>query len=48
MPLYRGGRAPGLPVTETLGRQIITLPISASMQLADVDYVCDHLSELVT
>ena len=47
MPLYRddGGGA-RLPVTEKLGPEIMTLPISASMTIADVGYVCEHLAEL--
>lgn len=47
MPLY-GQRTPDrLPHSETLGREILTLPISASMTAEDVDYVCAHLAELV-
>lgn len=48
MPLYCHAIGPAsLPVSEQLGDQIITMPISASMTVADVDYVCDHLLELV-
>lgn len=49
MPLYLKGRARAeLPVSETLGREILTLPISASMTDDDVDYVCGHLAELTS
>jgi dTDP-4-amino-4,6-dideoxygalactose transaminase len=47
MPLYHTGTPTALPVTETLGREILTLPISASMTLDDARYVCGHLTELV-
>lgn len=47
MPLYRRPAMPPLPVSEATGRTILTLPISASMSAQDVDYVCDHLAELV-
>lgn len=36
-----------VPVTEWLADRILTLPISASMSLDDVDYVCDHFIELL-
>jgi dTDP-4-amino-4,6-dideoxygalactose transaminase len=40
MPLYRGRRKPvRLPVTEQVSRHTMTLPISASMTLADADDV---------
>jgi dTDP-4-amino-4,6-dideoxygalactose transaminase len=35
-----------LPVTEAVGRDILTLPISAHMTIDDVAYVCGHLAEL--
>ena len=47
MPLYARSSLPSLPISEELGREILTLPISASMTLDDVDYVCAHLAELV-
>lgn len=51
MPLYHHDHSPSglraLPATESVGREILTLPISASMTAADVNYVCDHLAELV-
>lgn len=47
MPLYQRNGIPGLPVAEALGREILTLPISADMTPADVDYVCDHLDALL-
>ncbi len=46
MPLYQAADT-RLPATEAIGREILTLPISASMTLDDVDYVCAHLAELV-
>jgi dTDP-4-amino-4,6-dideoxygalactose transaminase len=39
--------AEAVPVTEWLADRIMTLPISASMTDADVDYVCAHLLELL-
>ncbi len=47
MPLYHHGQPDSLPVTEALGQEILTLPISASMTLDDVDYVTAHLAELL-
>ncbi len=37
----------GLPVTDMLAERIMTLPISARMSFADVDYVCDHIAQLI-
>ncbi|MEO7404394.1 MAG: DegT/DnrJ/EryC1/StrS aminotransferase family protein [Burkholderiales bacterium] len=45
-PLY-GTPASSVPNTEWLADRIMTLPISASMTEADVDYVCDHMLELL-
>ncbi len=47
MPLYAGDNAMRLPETERLCRTIMTLPISASMTVDDVDLVCDALIDLV-
>jgi perosamine synthetase len=49
MPLYHRGKAspPSLPATEAIGRDIITLPTSASMLPEDVQYVCSHVSSLI-
>ena len=48
MPFYRG-RPPlsPLPVTECVYQRIMTLPISASMTIAEADYVADHLIDLL-
>ncbi|MEO6006383.1 MAG: DegT/DnrJ/EryC1/StrS aminotransferase family protein [Opitutus sp.] len=47
MPLYLRGKPPvSLPVTEAIGRDILTLPTSASMSQADIEYVCHHVREL--
>jgi len=45
--LYSNGYAAELPVTEMLGGQILTLPISASMTLSDVKYVVDNFIQLI-
>jgi perosamine synthetase len=48
MRLYTGGGRPAaLPVTEQVGRSIMTLPISASMSLEDADYVLDELRRVL-
>lgn len=47
MPLY-GRRKHPLPVTDRVCSQIMTLPISASMTLADADYVAEHVIELLS
>lgn len=48
MPLYAGRRPTRLPVTEQVYQRILTLPISASMTLADADNVCHHLLRLLS
>ncbi len=49
-PLHRmpafGSRA-ALPYTERLSTRILTLPISASMDVADAEYVAGHLLEVL-
>lgn len=48
MPFYLSlGNATSLPVTEHLASQIMTLPISASMSLDDVDYIANHLLDVL-
>jgi perosamine synthetase len=46
MPVYAHPAGVTLPVTDRLADRILTLPISASMTLADVDYVAAQLLEL--
>lgn len=46
-PLYAAYGCAHLPVTESLANKIMTLPISAKMTLADVDYVVEHLAHLL-
>jgi dTDP-4-amino-4,6-dideoxygalactose transaminase len=44
MPLYAGDQPPvSLPVTERVAREILTLPISASMTVEDASYVTAEL-----
>jgi dTDP-4-amino-4,6-dideoxygalactose transaminase len=45
MPLYRKLRAASLPVTERVCKEILTLPMSATMTSDDVEYVVAQLSE---
>ncbi|MBX9848428.1 MAG: DegT/DnrJ/EryC1/StrS family aminotransferase [Rhodocyclaceae bacterium] len=47
MPLYAEYKPPVLPVTERLAPQILTLPIGAKLEVADVDYVCEQLLEIL-
>lgn len=48
MPLYLAGRRPkALPVTEAVAPTLLTLPISASMTVADARYVSRHLRSLL-
>ena len=37
----------GLPITDSICKRILTLPISSSMSVEDAGYIVDHLSELV-
>lgn len=46
-PLYSRGGVVALPTTERLAEQIMTLPISAHMTIADVDYVVKHLAFVI-
>jgi dTDP-4-amino-4,6-dideoxygalactose transaminase len=46
-PLYSHNGSTSLPATESLAETIMTLPISAHMTCDDVDYVVDHLADLI-
>jgi perosamine synthetase len=46
MPLYRQSEV-SLPQTEAISRSIITLPISASMSIADATETMGHLAEVL-
>jgi dTDP-4-amino-4,6-dideoxygalactose transaminase len=46
-PLYAKNGVYALPATEALAEKIMTLPISASMTLSDVDYVSEQLAFLL-
>ena len=43
MPLYQHPAESVLPNTDDVVRRILTLPISASLSVDEVDYVCDHV-----
>jgi perosamine synthetase len=47
MPLYAKTKLVTLPNTETLCSQILTLPISAKMTIADAAYVLEQLQDLL-
>ena len=47
MPLYAKTKLVTLPNTETLCSQILTLPISAKMMIADAAYVLEQLQDLL-
>jgi dTDP-4-amino-4,6-dideoxygalactose transaminase len=48
MPLFCGRKpAPKLPVTERIARSILTLPISASMSIADAAEIAVHVLEIL-
>jgi dTDP-4-amino-4,6-dideoxygalactose transaminase len=46
-PLYSQFSRGPLPVTESIGESILTLPISAAMTLDDVDFVSTSLAEIL-
>lgn len=48
MPFYKKHDDVSLPRTEEAGRRILTLPISASMTLADASYVAAHAVEVLS
>ena len=47
-PLYAEQGISSLPITESLGEKIMTLPISAKMALSDVGYVAEQLIGLLS
>jgi len=47
MPLYNSENQEKLPNTEKVCQRIMTLPISASMNLEDADYVIKQIKELI-
>lgn len=47
MPLYHASPQKTLVESEKLAQEILTLPISASVTSADIDYICDHLGALL-
>jgi dTDP-4-amino-4,6-dideoxygalactose transaminase len=47
MAAYQRAGLVSLPHTDNLAERIITLPISASMSMADVDYVAGHFNDLL-
>jgi dTDP-4-amino-4,6-dideoxygalactose transaminase len=48
MPVYQSSGRASLPNTEALADRIMTLPISASMTIADVDGVVEHLVDMLS
>lgn len=47
MPLYAGARSGRLPNTEQISSRIMTLPISASMNMDDAEYVVSHITDVL-
>ena len=49
MSYYRelGYSARHYPNTEYAGKRVVSLPMFAGLSLADVDYVCDRVQEIV-
>ena len=47
MPAYQAGTRGTLPNTDALADRILTLPISASMNIADVDDVVEQLADVM-
>ena len=48
MPLYENSKTNNLPFTEEVGAEILTLPISASIQRREAIWVCKKLVEVLT
>ncbi|TYQ27675.1 DegT/DnrJ/EryC1/StrS family aminotransferase [Pseudanabaena sp. UWO310] len=48
MPLYAKTNKDSLPFTETICSHILTLPISAKMNIADASYVVEQLQDLLS
>jgi dTDP-4-amino-4,6-dideoxygalactose transaminase len=44
MPRFRGLARTELPVTERLGRSVVTLPLHSGMDVADVERVCEAVA----
>ena len=47
MPLYCAHGQTALPNTDHIGKRIMTLPISVSMKVDDVEYVVTQVKELI-
>jgi Predicted pyridoxal phosphate-dependent enzyme apparently involved in regulation of cell wall biogenesis len=47
MRLYARPGASPLPVTDAVARRVLTLPISASMSVADANYVAENLQDIL-
>jgi dTDP-4-amino-4,6-dideoxygalactose transaminase len=47
IPLYSSGREALLPNTDWIAERVFTLPVSASMSVADAAYVSDQLLQLL-
>lgn len=45
LSFYRDNESPPLPVTESIYRELLTLPLHADLTAADVDFVCSSLEE---
>ena len=48
MPLYENSKTNNLPFTDEVGAEILTLPISASIQRREAAWVCKKLAEVLT
>ena len=48
MPLYENSKTNNLPFTDEVGAEILTLPISASIQRREAAWVCKKLVEVLT
>jgi dTDP-4-amino-4,6-dideoxygalactose transaminase len=44
---YFGGNTPHLPVTDVVSGSLLRLPLFAHLSDEDVDYVLEHLHEVV-
>jgi perosamine synthetase len=47
MPVYQADGRVSLPHTDALGDRILTLPVSATMTVADVDYVVEQFADVL-
>ena len=48
LSFYKDNNAKPLPITDTVFKRLLTLPLHGDLRIRDVDYVCDNLIMEIT